>query len=297
MRTPHKIRSAEILIGFEAEFWFFDGVPVLVPGWGLVRLVADFLEEHLNTRVIAGRNGHLKVRPPRRAWTVVEESDMPQHFAEEIPDYLLRGGVEIVSPPLPIEQFGGAFLKVAQFVQTYGLTDENCGVHLNISIREIDRLDPLKLVPMLEDEKLLCHFGRSHNHKIRSIRMQLAKNAATSSRYLSASSRQDRLGALRSVLPVGKDYSLNLKPWLDGWGYLEFRQCGGRRWFDACQQIVAAAKYLCVMVGIACDLALERPRYFAAEQAMRKRVARIGKAAVNSDGDQGSREGEDDASV
>ncbi|MGH7121121.1 MAG: amidoligase family protein [Acetobacteraceae bacterium] len=276
MRKPTKIVSSETLIGFEAEFWFYNDGVTITPGWRLERRVADRLEtHHLGTKVVAGRDGHLGSRPPRRGWTVVEERELPQHFHADNPDYVLRYGMEIVSPPLPISELKPALLKVADFIAAYGVTDENCGVHFNISVPTIDRLDPVKLVLMLPDERLLRYYGRGGTDKLRSIRTELAARAAQSAQYAAATTRQERLEALRQCLPIGKDYSLNFKRWIEGWGYLEFRQCGGRNWFEACQALFLTATHLGILVEIACDDAGELNAYFVAERMMKRRITRI----------------------
>lgn len=103
------------------------------------------------------------------------------HYAVE-PDSSIEGddgegGLEFVSPPLPIPEMIEDIGKVAKWASRIGAyTNESTGLHMNVSVPELENLDYVKLAMFLGDNYILEQFGREGNtycksalNKIRSM--------------------------------------------------------------------------------------------------------------------------------
>lgn len=263
--------DADCRIGLEAEFWFVDPLNLDpetedLASWGSRRIVAELLGDYLGTRVIAPRE--FRKRKGKGLWQVVPEHNLDPFC---IPRDILCG-VEIVSPPLRFEEFAEALRSICRLVGGYGRTDLNCGVHFNISIPQIGRLDALKLALLTQDEQLLRRFRRGHHESIISVFDELALRASTTPSYLGSNSREHAFLELAKLLPLGKAFSLNLGTWFDGLGYVEFRQCGGLHWERRYDALLDAAKTCVECVRDACNPSARLRSLYAAEKRLRKRA-------------------------
>jgi hypothetical protein len=90
------------------------------------------------------------------------------HYAVE-PDSSIEGddgegGLEFVSPPLPIPEMIEDISKVAKWASRIGAyTNSSTGLHMNVSVPNIEDLDYVKLVMFLGDNYILEQFGRDGN--------------------------------------------------------------------------------------------------------------------------------------
>jgi hypothetical protein len=90
------------------------------------------------------------------------------HYAVE-PDSSIEGddgesGLEFVSPPLPIPEMIEDIGKVAKWASRIGAyTNESTGLHMNVSVPNIEDLDYVKLAMFLGDNYILEQFGREGN--------------------------------------------------------------------------------------------------------------------------------------
>lgn len=198
-------------------------------------------------------------------WQVVPEHNLDPFF---IPDDVLCG-VEIVSPPLAFDEFETSLRALCDFVMCFGHTDLNCGIHFNVSVPKIDQLDPVKAGLLTPDIELLRRFKRSHHPGILSFRHELAMRASQCPIYLGANSGRSGLDALGKLLPVGKETSLNLQPWCEGLGYVEYRQCGGADWEYRYEALLQAAMLCAESLAAACDPTARRRSLSARERQLR----------------------------
>lgn len=96
------------------------------------------------------------------------------HYAVE-PDSSIEGddgegGLEFVSPPLPIPEMLADIDKVVKWASRIGAyTNESTGLHMNVSVPQQDQLDFVKLVMFLGDNYILEQFGREGNHYCQSM--------------------------------------------------------------------------------------------------------------------------------
>jgi hypothetical protein len=87
-------------------------------------------------------------------------------------------GLELVSPPMPLNQAFEYLDKVFAWAKTRGcITDDSTGFHMGISIPDQTRenVDHLKFTLFLGDEYVLKQFGRESNSYTKSMMQEIAK--------------------------------------------------------------------------------------------------------------------------
>jgi hypothetical protein len=149
------------------------------------------------------------------------------------PDNSGDGGLEFVSPALPVAELLSDLDKVAKWAGRYGCyTNQSTGLHINVSVEgwsgDMGKLDYVKLALLMGDNYILDKFGRAGNTYCKSA-MNEIKNRV--------SQRPEDAGALLEKMKSGLDSlaskaihsgvtnkytSINTKS-----GYIEFRSPGG----------------------------------------------------------------------
>ena len=141
------------------------------------------------------------------------------------------GGLEFISPPLPLDEMLSDLEKVIKWAGRNGCyTNDSTGLHMNVSVPgfELNKLDYVKLAIFLGDEYVLDQFGRAGNtycasamEKIRSIAKTQPDKVKTMLQQM-----QGNLSAMASKIvhtgTTSKYTSINTKD-----GYIEFRSPGG----------------------------------------------------------------------
>lgn len=147
------------------------------------------------------------------------------------PDNEGDGGLEFVSPPLPLDEMLSDLDKVAKWASGAGAyTNDSTGLHMNVSVPNFDqdRLDYVKLAIFLGDEYVLKQFGRAGNTYCKSAMAQIQQTAKTNPDKVQTMLRQmqGNLSAMASKIvhtgQTSKYTSINTKT-----GYIEFRSPGG----------------------------------------------------------------------
>jgi hypothetical protein len=95
----------------------------------------------------------------------------PGHYVVEPdsslePDDSSDGGLEFVSPPLPLDELISDMQKVRAWAKKRGCyTNDSTGLHMNVSVPDTStaKLDYVKLALLLGDERVLNEFGRAAN--------------------------------------------------------------------------------------------------------------------------------------
>lgn len=165
----------------------------------------------------------------------------PGHYVVE-PDGSLEGdnpgdgGLEFVSPPMPIDELLSDLNKVKAWADREGCyTNDSTGLHINISVPDysIDKLDYVKLAILMGDEYILDLFGRSGNTYAKSamgkIKSALKQKPEAAAQIMDLM-KQGLDGAATKAIHTGitdKYTSINTKT-----GYIEFRSPGGD-WLDS----------------------------------------------------------------
>jgi hypothetical protein len=152
------------------------------------------------------------------------------------PDDSNDGGLEFVSPPMPIDEMISDFNKVVAWAKKRGCyTNDSTGLHINVSVPNFDRrrLDFVKLAILMGDEYILDQFGRNGNFYTKSamkiVKDRIAQEPANAQALLDKMKGQVEELASRSIHAgyTDKYTSINVKD-----GYIEFRSPGGD-WLDS----------------------------------------------------------------
>jgi hypothetical protein len=169
-----------------------------------------------------------------------------------------EGGLELVSPPLPLEQALEKLDQVLAWMQGHGAyTDSSTGFHMGVSIPEMENVDYIKLILFLGDKYVLEEFGRLGNSYTRSALSKMELGNAphvikTMPGIFDALRGGLEKAALKmlaaSLVPRNDKYtSVNIKD-----QYVEFRSAGGN-YLEAIEKIKnTLLRYVRVM-AIAAD--------------------------------------------
>lgn len=133
-------------------------------------------------------------------------------------------GVEIVSPPQSPSTALEQLAIVFDILNKYDIeTNESTGVHVNISLENLEAFDPLKLVLFMGDEHILKKFDRTANTFTNSQLRRVVDSISTTGKIPKAVDELIALGR-EGLKETGKYFSVNL---LHLPRYLEFRAAGG----------------------------------------------------------------------
>lgn len=141
------------------------------------------------------------------------------------------GGLEFVSPPLPIDEMLSDFNKVIAWAKERGCyTNDSTGLHMNVSVPNSSRenIDYVKLALLLGDRYVLEQFGRAANTYTKSAYSEVLRRVNQRPEDAQALLQQMKtgLGAQASkTIHSGiteKYISINAHD-----GYIEFRSPGG----------------------------------------------------------------------
>jgi hypothetical protein len=175
------------------------------------------------------------------------------------------GGLEFVSPPLPLNELLDDLQKVKKWADSKNIyTNDSTGLHINVSIpdRDFGDLDYVKLAILLGDEYVLKEFGRTSNHFCQSALKIVKKNIQQ---------RPDDVGALLEKMKehlstaaaraihsgsTSKYTSINTKT-----GYIEFRSPGGDWLNNTFDKIVPTLMRFVVAMDAAMDETAYKEEY------------------------------------
>ena len=147
------------------------------------------------------------------------------------PDNPTDGGLEFISPPLPLDEMLSDLEKVVKWAARNDCyTNSTTGLHMNVSVPgfELSKLDYVKLAIFLGDEYVLDQFGRAGNSYCQSAMENIRKIARTQPDKVMTmlQQMQGNLSAMASKIvhtgTTNKYTSINTQD-----GYIEFRSPGG----------------------------------------------------------------------
>ena len=175
------------------------------------------------------------------------------------------GGLEFISPPLPITEMLSDLKKIKDWAENKGCyTNESTGLHINVSIPNLNKtsLDYVKLALLLGDEHVLSEFDRIGNHYAASGLKQV--RTMVQSRPLEVITLLTKMKegmdglASRAVHngTTSKFVSINNKE-----GYIEFRGPGGDWLGDNFDKVENTLLRMVVALDAACDPQKYRQEY------------------------------------
>lgn len=191
---------------------------------------ADSFSRAIGRAVEASGNYHSR--------SVTRPSATELHYVVE-PDGSLEadddadGGLEFVSPALPIDELLDDLKKVKAWADKTGCyTNDSTGLHINVSVPawqgDLSKLDYVKLAVLMGDEYVLQEFGRTGNTYAKSA-LKIVKDNITQRPEdvkLLLDKMKEHLNTSASKLvhsgATSKYTSVNTKD-----GYIEFRSPGG----------------------------------------------------------------------
>ncbi len=165
------------------------------------------------------------------------------------------GGLEFVSPPMPIADGLEMIQKMYKWARDYGCyTNKSTGLHMNISVPNmtIDKLDYVKLALFLGDEYVLKKFGREYNSYCKSAISKIRDRVRPEDVPSVLAQMKQHLNSLASkTIHTGitdKYTSINTKS-----NYVEFRGPGGDYLDKDPYEIINTALRLSMSLRIATD--------------------------------------------
>ena len=188
--------------------------------------------------------------------------------------------VEIVSPPMPLEECLRKMEEFFEWAESNGAyANSSTGFHMGVSLPVTGgRVDYVKLALFLGDEHVLKDFGRSGNHfceaAIKKIRQRVRGNKEAIGGALELM-RHNLLELAQKALEInnhgfGKYTSINpqggndsTKPHLErGAKYIEFRSAGGSNYFEDIDKLKNTLMRYAKAMTVAANPAAERKEYY-----------------------------------
>lgn len=174
------------------------------------------------------------------------------------------GGLEFISPPMPVDEMFSDMDKIVNWAENYGCyTNSSTGLHMNISVPGMStaKLDFVKLALLMGDEYVLEKFERLGNYYAKSamqiVRDRVAQRPEDANKMLE--DMKARLNALATKVihsgETSKYTSINTKD-----GYVEFRSPGGD-WLSAYQQDKGNIENTMLRFVVALDAAMDPQKY------------------------------------
>jgi hypothetical protein len=187
--------------------------------------IGDSLQSVVDMPVKVSSNYHSTTRKEGR-WIVEPDSSLEPDDREDF-------GLEIVSPPLPLEQALEKLQQVTDWANSpegNAYTNSSTGLHMGVSVPfKGGDVDYLKLILFLGDEYVLQRFGREANTYTKSAMSKFRENIK--------GGRSDPMGVIKLMqhnllelaykeiqkgVGEGKYTSAHIQK-----GYIEFRSAGG----------------------------------------------------------------------
>lgn len=168
------------------------------------------------------------------------------------------GGLEFVSPPLPLDEMFDDLRKIKAWCEDQGIyTNQSTGLHMNISIPNfsMDKLDYIKLALFMGDEYVLKQFGRINNTYTASALGKIKKNLQSKNQVdIAALFNKIKEGLVLAASKIvhngitNKYTSINTKG-----NYVEFRSPGGDWLSEDLEKVENTLLRFVVALDIACD--------------------------------------------
>jgi hypothetical protein len=180
------------------------------------------------------------------------------------PDNSTDGGLEFISPPMPVDEMFSDMDKIVNWANNYGCyTNHSTGLHMNISVPNMStaKLDFVKLALLMGDEYVLGQFGRIANSYAKSamkiVRDRVKERPEDAEAMLGQ--MKEHLGALATKVihsgETSKYTSINTKD-----GYVEFRSPGGD-WLDDYNSDKGKIENTMLRFVVALDAAMDPEKY------------------------------------
>lgn len=150
-------------------------------------------------------------------------------------------GIELVSPPMEVDEFLVACERIFKMINKIGYTDNECGLHIGVSLKKgMENIDVTKLILFTDEPYIWKHFdGREANNYVEEMQQHIrGKMYSSTFRYNAANSesRVERISELKTMIKT-KDLKfeyytdhyqgVNIEHMKERNPYIEFRYMGG----------------------------------------------------------------------
>lgn len=203
------------------------------------------------------------------SWNITQDTSIKDYDGKNVDTGMTGYGFEIVSPPLSAKKAMAILPQVLLFCSHNELsTNDTTGIHVNISLPDMEHFDALKLVLFMGDQYVLDKFNRSSNTFTRS-QFQQAVDGINTTGSVPSSAEEIIALANDALSQTGKNFSVNLNHVPQ---YVEFRAAGGGGYEGRAKDIEEVAGRWLTALEIACDPARERNLYLKKVAALRDRA-------------------------
>ena len=236
------------------------------------RELAKSLSEELGVKTKVSGNYHSATRDDE-TWIFEPDMSLDADDSDNMP-------VEIVSPPMPLEECLRQMENFFEWAESNGAyANSSTGFHMGVSLPVTGgQVDYVKLALFLGDEYVLKEFGRSGNHfceaAIKKIRgrvknnkeaiggaMELMKHNLLELAQKALEINNHGFGKYTSINPQGGNDST--KPHLErGAKYIEFRSAGGSNYFEDIDKLKNTLMRYAKAMTVAANPAAERKEYY-----------------------------------
>ena len=236
------------------------------------RLLAQSLSDTLDVKTKVS-SGYHSAKRDAVTWIFEPDSSLDADDSENMP-------VEIVSPPMPLEE---CLAKIEQFFEwaddNGAYANSSTGFHMGVSLpHRGGDVDYVKLALFLGDQHVLEEFGRSGNHfceaAIKKIRNRVRSNKEAVGNALELM-KHNLIELAQKALEInnhgfGKYTSINPQGGNDntnpakekGAKYIEFRSAGGSNYFEDIDKLKNTLLRYAQAMTIAANPAAERREYY-----------------------------------
>ena len=234
--------------------------------------LADDLHEKLGVRTKVS-SGYHSAKRDDVTWIFEPDSSLDADDSDNMP-------VEIVSPPMPLEECLAKMQQFFEWAEANGAyANSSTGFHMGVSLpHRGGDVDYVKLALFLGDEHVLEQFGRSSNHyaeaAIKKIRarvkgnkeavggaMDLMRNNLIELAQKALEINNHGFGKYTSINPQGGNASSNPAK-EKGAKYIEFRSAGGQNYFEDIDKLKNTLLRYAQAMTIAANPAAERKEYY-----------------------------------
>jgi len=205
----------------------------------------DFLDDNLVYNTKTGMH-------PKKGddwWGVTVDSTVPPN----------EGGIELISPPLPMPDFIEAAEDILDFISAKGSTDSRCGLHVHMSIEGIslkDNLDVVKLFMFHDEEKVYQAFKE---RQFSTYASQVKNKIRDVNFDVDDLKKIINVSKLEKKLSTSKYYGMNLSDLEQD--HIEFRYMGGADYEDKWDDIKEMVGNYGYELKLACDPNFKRQEY------------------------------------
>ena len=234
--------------------------------------LADSLESALGVKTKVSSGYHSATRDDE-TWIFEPDMSLDADDSDNMP-------VEIVSPPMPLEECLRQMENFFTWAEDNGAySNSSTGFHMGVSLPyRGGNVDYVKLALFLGDEYVLKEFGRSGNRfceaAIKKIRgrikgnkeavggaMELMKHNLLELAQKALEINNHGFGKYTSINPQGGNDST--RPHLErGAKYIEFRSAGGSNYFEDIDKLKNTLMRYAKAMTVAADPAAERKEYY-----------------------------------